>query len=138
VGRELPHVLSTPIHPQDSKYSQDSHRATSSNVLNAAIGFLAFATLLIGAKLYSDHRVAERARASEQPQRMTTVAPTAPKTASPSQNRGPSQNPGGNGNGNGNDFECCGNEFEILNVVEMEIEIGEMETNDELKNKTNI
>jgi len=105
VGRELPHVLSTPIHPQDSKYSQDSHRATSSNVLNAAIGFLAFATLLIGAKLYSDHRVAERARASEQPQRMTTVAPTAPKTASPIQSRGPSQNPGGNGNGNGNGIE---------------------------------
>jgi hypothetical protein len=70
-------------------------------VLNAAIGFLAFATLLIGAKLYTDHRVAEQARASEQPQRMTTVAPTAPKTARPSQSRGPNQNPSGNGNGNG-------------------------------------
>lgn len=58
VGRELP--TANVARPQ----IQDHRPEKASNLLNAAIGFLAFAMLLIGLKLYTD-RASERSRANE-------------------------------------------------------------------------
>lgn len=84
VGRELP--TANVARPQ----IQDHRPEKASNLLNAAIGFLAFAMLLIGLKLYTD-RASERSRANERLLNSNAQAPSGQSTVrSPADhNQGP-------------------------------------------------
>jgi hypothetical protein len=84
VGRELP--TANVARPQ----IQDHQPERTSQLLNAAIGFLAFAMLLIGLKLYTD-RASERSRANERLLHSNAKTPNAqPNITWPAnQNQGP-------------------------------------------------
>lgn len=84
VGRELP--TANVARPQ----IQDHQPERTSKLLNAAIGFLAFAMLLIGLKLYTD-RASERSRANERLLNSNAQTPSAQPTITwpANQNQGP-------------------------------------------------